>query len=114
MAAVLRGRLGLSWNAARALCERGKSLLPSGITEVRGTFEAGEPVEILSTDAVAVARGFSSYGSDELRRICGLKTADIVEKLGYKLADEAVHRDDLVLLETLRKRPSKKSKGESA
>ena len=108
------GQLVIDDGADRALCERGKSLLPSGITEVRGTFEAGEPVEILSTDAVAVARGFSSYGSDELRRICGLKTADIVEKLGYKLADEAVHRDDLVLLETLRKRPSKKSKGESA
>ena len=97
------GPTGRCVNAARAF--------PSGITEVRGTFEAGEPVEILSTDAVAVARGFSSYGSDELRRICGLKTADIVEKLGYKLADEAVHRDDLVLLETLQA-PKQKSKGE--
>ena len=92
------GQVVIDDGAARALCERGKSLLPTGIRDVRGTFEAGEPVEILSLAGTALARGFSSYGSDELRRIVGVKTADIPVVLGFKLADEAVHRDDLVLL----------------
>jgi len=94
------GQLVIDDGAARALCERGKSLLPSGIREVRGTFEAGEPVEICALDGRALARGFSSYGAEEVRRIIGVRTAAIPEILGYKLADEAVHRDDLVLLAT--------------
>ena len=92
------GQLVIDDGAARALAERGKSLLPSGIREVKGIFDAGEPVEICTLDGRAIARGFSIYSSDEIRRLVGVRTAAIPEILGYKLADEAVHRDDLVLL----------------
>jgi len=91
------GELIIDDGALRALRDRGKSLLPSGIVEVRGTFEAGEPVAIRGRDTGIVARGLSIYGSDELRRIAGARSSDIAPRLGYKQADEAVHRDDLVL-----------------
>jgi glutamate 5-kinase len=91
------GELRIDDGAARALRDQGKSLLPSGVREVHGTFEAGEPVAILTLSGELVARGLPSYGSDELRRLLGARTTAIVERLGYKLADEAVHRDDLVL-----------------
>lgn len=91
------GELIIDDGALRALRDRGKSLLPSGIVEVRGTFEAGEPVAIFGRDHSLVARGLCSYGSDELRQIVGARTSEIAGRLGYKLADEAVHRDDLVL-----------------
>lgn len=92
------GQVHIDEGAKRAVCARNKSLLPSGICEVRGTFEAGDPVEIWSHNGVVLARGLSGYGSDELRRIIGLNSSEIAQVLGYKLADEAVHRDDLVLL----------------
>ncbi len=91
------GKLVVDEGAIRALRDRGKSLLPSGIVEVHGTFEAGEPVSIVSKEGSAIARGLSSYGSDELRRVLGARSAEIAQRLGYKPADEAVHRDDLVL-----------------
>ena len=91
------GELRIDDGAARALREQGKSLLPSGVREVQGTFEAGEPVAIVTLSGELVARGLPSYGSDELRRLLGVRTTEIAERLGYKLADEAVHRDDLVL-----------------
>ena len=92
------GQLFIDEGAAVAVTERGKSLLPSGVREVRGTFEGGEPVEICGPDGRALARGFSIYSSDDLRRLAGCRTAVIESILGYKLADEAVHRDDLVLV----------------
>ena len=92
------GQLFIDEGAAVAVTERGKSLLPSGVREVRGTFEGGEPVEICGPGGRALARGFSIYSSDDLRRLAGCRTAVIESILGYKLADEAVHRDDLVLI----------------
>lgn len=93
------GALIVDEGAAVALCERGTSLLPRGIKEVRGAFDAGEPVDICAPDGKPVARGLPSYSSDELRRLIGVRTTEIAGVLGYKPADEAVHRDDLVLLD---------------
>lgn len=91
------GELIIDDGALRALRDRGKSLLPSGILDVRGTFDAGEPVAICGRDQIVVARGLSIYGSEELRRIAGSRSSEIAQRLGYTLADEAVHRDDLAL-----------------
>ncbi|MFO0579334.1 MAG: glutamate 5-kinase [Polyangia bacterium] len=92
------GQIVIDEGAEDALCARGTSLLPRGIKEVRGTFDAGDPVAILALDGRPLARGLVSYSSDELRRILGVRTTEIADVLGYKPADEAVHRDDLVVL----------------
>ncbi|HUR52456.1 MAG TPA: glutamate 5-kinase [Mycobacteriales bacterium] len=86
-----RGRLVLDEGAVAAVCGRGKSLLPAGITAVEGDFEAGDPVELVTPLGEPVARGLVAYDSGELPALLGRSTRE----LGLK---EVVHRDDLVIL----------------
>jgi glutamate 5-kinase len=84
--------------AAAALRERGTSLLPVGVVEVRGEFEAGDAVEVLaaSGNGSPIGKGIVNYSSGELRRIKGMKTAEVRELLP-RASEEAVHRDYFVL-----------------
>jgi len=82
-----------------ALVQKGKSLLPSGLKEIRGTFGVGECVRCLDAAGREFARGLVNYSAQELQRIKGLHTSKIEKVLGYKACDEIIHRDDLVLLE---------------
>src|SRR5512139_1950812 len=101
LAAAARGKgvILVDAGARRALVEAGRSLLPSGVRTVNGTFRVGDPVDIAVDSARPFARGLAGYGADEVRRIAGLKTGEIERALGYKYLDEVVHRDDLVVLE---------------
>ena len=93
-----RGRLTVDAGAKKALTERGKSLLPSGLVDVSGDFQAGEVVALAETGGVDFARGLVNYDAGELRKIRGAKTADIERALGYKGLGEVIHRDNLVVL----------------
>jgi glutamate 5-kinase len=93
-----KGRLHLDEGAARALRQQGRSLLPSGIRSVDGTFRAGEAVSCVGPDGQEVARGLSNYSADEVARIRGSKSREIADRLGYKLYDEVIHRDNLVII----------------
>ena len=101
LAAAARGKgvIVVDAGARKALVDSGKSLLPSGVRTVHGSFKIGDPVDIAVDPARPFARGLAGYGADEVRRIAGLKTSEIERALGYKYLDEVVHRDDLVLLE---------------
>jgi glutamate 5-kinase len=90
-----RGRLSVDAGAERALRERGTSLLPVGVVDVEGDFEAGDAVEVLCEERM-VGKGLAGYSAAELRRIKGLKTAE-VRKLLPRATEEAVHRDYFVL-----------------
>jgi glutamate 5-kinase len=92
-----QGRLRVDAGAKKALTERGKSLLPSGLTEVEGEFRAGAVVA-LTEDGQEFARGLVNYDAQELRKIRGAKTREIEKTLGYKGFDEVIHRDNLVVL----------------
>lgn len=98
-AARAQGTIHVDAGAARAVRERGASLLPSGVTGVEGRFEPGAPVDIRGADGKRIARGLASYGSAEILRIKGQKSEAILPLLGYCSADEVVHRDDLLILE---------------
>jgi glutamate 5-kinase len=98
-AAKGKGILIVDAGARRALVEGGKSLLPSGVKSVEGSFGVGDPVDVAVDPERPFARGLAGYGSDEVRRIAGLKTSEIERALGYKYLDEVVHRDDMVLLD---------------
>lgn len=93
-----QGRLVVDAGAKKALTERGKSLLPSGLVEVEGQFQAGEVVALAEFDGQEFARGLVNYDAGELRKIRGAKTRDIEKTLGYKGFDEVIHRDNLVVL----------------
>jgi glutamate 5-kinase len=90
-----RGRVLVDAGAARALREGGTSLLPVGIVDVAGEFNAGDAVEV-AHDAETVGKGISNYSADELRRVRGLKSA-VVREVLPRATDEAVQRDYFVL-----------------
>ena len=94
-----RGELRVDDGARLALTERKKSLLPSGVREVLGSFASGDPVQISTLDGTPFARGLAVYSADEVRRIVGRKSAEIEAALGYRLLDCVVHRDDLVVMQ---------------
>lgn len=96
-----RGTLVVDDGAFRALSERGGSLLPSGILEVRGRFGAGECVACATEQGHEFARGLVAYDSNDCERIRGKGSAAIKNEIGYHMGDEVIHRDDLVLLEDL-------------
>lgn len=93
-----KGRLHLDDGAAQALRQQGRSLLPSGVREVEGRFRAGEAVSCVGPNGQEVARGLSNYSADEVAKIRGAKSREIADRLGYKLYDEVIHRDNLVVL----------------
>jgi glutamate 5-kinase len=93
-----RGDLRLDAGAAHALLERGRSLLPAGITDVRGSFGIGDPVRCLDPAGHEVARGLVAYAAQDVKRILGLSTRQIESVLGYSNGAEVIHRDDLVVL----------------
>ena len=90
-----RGRVLVDAGAARALREGGTSLLPVGVVEVSGDFDAGDAVEI-AHEGGEVGKGISNYSAAELRQVLGLKSADVRHVLPRASA-EAVHRDYFVL-----------------
>jgi len=92
------GDLILDPGAVRALVERGKSLLPSGIRQVIGKFGKGAAVRCLDEQGQVVATGLVNYDAAEISQLCGAQTAEIEKILGYKDSDEVIHRDNLVLL----------------
>ena len=92
------GRLTVDEGAVRALTRHGRSLLPSGVTDVGGEFGAGDVVAVVDGAGREVARGLVNFDIGELRRIRGAQTHDIEARLGYKSVDEVIHRDNLVIL----------------
>ena len=92
------GTITIDAGAAEAVHTKGKSLLPRGITDVKGKFSRRAIVRINDDASRTIAHGMSNYSSTELRKIKGLKTGEIADALGKKRFDEAVHRDNLVVL----------------
>ncbi len=93
------GQLVVDEGAERALVRRKKSLLPKGVVKVRGEFQSGECVAVVSEDGRRLACGVARYGSDEARKIIGRDSREIARLLGKEKGDELIHRDDLVTLE---------------
>ena len=94
---VPAGSITVDEGAVRALAS-GKSLLPSGVRSVEGSFERGVCLRVLGPDGREVARGITAYTSRETEAILGCASADIENRLGYSGPDELIHRNDLVLM----------------
>jgi glutamate 5-kinase len=92
------GALAVDKGAAEALRSKGRSLLPSGIREVRGEFTGGDCVSLLDSEGVEFGRGLVNYPAVDVLKVMGRRSAEISAVLGYKVADEIVHRDNFVLL----------------
>jgi glutamate 5-kinase len=91
------GRLIVDAGAARALREKGSSLLPAGIVAVEGDFERGDTVLIIGPKGKELARGIARYPSADLAQVKGLRSDQIADRLGYTAGPVAVHRNDMIL-----------------
>ena len=91
-----KGQVHVDQGAMEALTRRGKSLLPSGVRSLSGTFEPGDAVSLV-LEGREFARGLTNFASRDLERVKGLKTSEVEGALGHKPADEVVHRDNLAL-----------------
>lgn len=92
-----RGTLVIDKGASRALRKLNKSLLPAGVKEVLGDFEPGSLVRCIDTRSREIARGFTYFSSDQIRRIMGRHSDEIESILGTCPGEEIIHRDDLVI-----------------
>jgi glutamate 5-kinase len=93
-ASQVEGSVVIDDGAAKALLERGTSLLPAGVVDVVGDFDEEAVVDVVSIDGHVIARGMVQADSATIRSIMGRRTVD----LPAEIAHEVVHRDDLVLL----------------
>jgi len=92
-----KGEMVVDRGAQRALLFGGKSLLPSGIKEVRGTFGLGDSVILVNEEDEELAVGMVNYNSGEIKKIMGAKSSQIESIIGFKHDDEVIHRDNLVI-----------------
>jgi glutamate 5-kinase len=91
------GTLVVDAGAARALREGGTSLLPVGIVDVGGDFDAGDAVDVREAGAAPIGKGICNYAAGELRSVIGMKSAQVRERMP-RATEEAVHRDYFVLV----------------
>ncbi len=90
------GKVTVDEGALKAL-NRGRSLLPAGVTAVEGRFERGDAVLVLGPSGAEAGRGLVAYSAEDAKRILGYKSSEIEARLGYRGREELIHRDDLVL-----------------
>jgi glutamate 5-kinase len=95
------GKLYLDAGAVRAIQTGGKSLLPAGITEIEGEFEQRSSVQLCDAQGREIARGIVNYSHHELVQIIGHQSEEIPKILGYASSDTVVHRDNLVISQSL-------------
>jgi glutamate 5-kinase len=80
-----RGDIWLDAGAAKAVREKGTSILAVGVSGVRGDFRAGDSVRVLSPDATEIGRGLAEVGAGNAVLVAGKKS------------DVLIHRDNLVV-----------------
>lgn len=93
-----RGVLVIDAGAVDALKAKGRSLLPVGVTEVRGVFDRGDIVAIETTDGERLATGLVNYGSSQALEMFGKTTKQLSEKQLLMEGDALVHRDNMALI----------------
>jgi glutamate 5-kinase len=93
------GQIKLDVGAVNAVINKGASVLPSGVNQVVGNFVAGESVDIIDANTQRViAKGICQYSKQDLLRIMGSNSDEIIALLGCCPSKVIIHRDDLVIL----------------
>ncbi len=91
------GVLHVDAGAARAVLERGKSLLPAGVIGCDGEFGEGAAVAV-RLEGRTIAKGLVNYPAEVVRRIIGRRSSELKLLVGEKYFEEVIHRDNLVAL----------------
>ncbi|MGO1523068.1 MAG: glutamate 5-kinase [Nesterenkonia sp.] len=94
-----KGSLFIDAGAVKAVVQDRRSLLPAGITEVSGGFDAGDVVEVAGPDGLVRARGVSAFSAAELPQMLRRSTAELGAEFGAEYQRPVIHTDDMVRVE---------------
>ncbi len=97
LASGYSGVIVINDGAKAALINRHASLLPSGITQVQGDFQARQVVSIQTPEGDEIGRGLANFSAEDTRKIQGLQSREIPGILPAAESDEVIHRDNLVI-----------------
>ena len=95
-AAIPKGAIIIDNGACSALLNN-KSLLAKGVIGVNGKFQAGDVVSIINNNK-EIAKGKIRYSVGDINKIMGAASSEIYNILGYKVSDEIIHKDDLLII----------------
>jgi glutamate 5-kinase len=93
-----RGAILLDRGAVEAVALRGRSVLPVGVLGVRGDFNGGDAVLLMSPEGKEIGRGLARLGATEIAAVAGKRGPELAALRGYDADVVVVHRDDLVLV----------------
>jgi glutamate 5-kinase len=88
------GAVEVDDGAVRALRDHGRSLLAAGVVAVRGSFDDGDPVDVVDGRGHVIARGLVGVDAATVASIVGRQTAQLPDGVSATV----IHRDDLVVL----------------
>lgn len=93
------GTITVDQGCREAIVSHGSSLLPVGITAVKGAFHEGDIVSLVY-DGIVIAKGIVNYDAADIQAISGHKSEEIRVILGHDGAyEEVIHRDNLVVMQ---------------
>lgn len=93
------GDIMIDEGAVCAVISRGSSLLAKGVIQVRGHFSRGEVARVIDKSGKIIAKGICAYSNEDLEKILGKHSKDIVAILGHDYGAEVIHRDDMVVIQ---------------
>lgn len=96
--ASVKGQIVVNEGAKKAIMG-GSSLLPVGVTEVRGHFNVGDVISLTDQANSEFARGDSNYNSGELNLIKGMKIAGVRKTLGIARPKDVIEHRNIHLIE---------------
>ncbi|WP_028402663.1 glutamate 5-kinase [Ectobacillus panaciterrae] len=94
---LICGQIEVDSGAAAAIIQHGKSLLPAGVTDVQGNFQAGDVVEVINQKGRVIGKGQVNYNAEELSALKGKQSTEI-KLSGERQSYEAIHRDNWISL----------------
>lgn len=97
-AGLSEGSIQIDQGAAKALVEKGKSLLAKGVIKTEGTWERKEIVRIVNLLGEEIARGVAELSSDEVEKVKGLHSEIVLKLIPDFEGEEVVHRDNMTLM----------------
>lgn len=99
MTATPVGSISVDDGAARAVSDRGASLLAKGITSFTGRFGVGDVISVVNGTGAEIARGLTNFTSDELTIVKGRASSEFEALLGRRAHEEVIHRDNMATTE---------------
>ena len=78
----MKGSITIDDGCARAVLDKGASILPAGIIDVDGSFGPGDTI-LFIIDGKEIGRGLINYGIEDMKAIKGHNTNDIAPNFRY-------------------------------